>query len=298
MTNVPKREEIPVDVVDALYEVMEAHRYQEMITNYHARTAFSTAEISDRRAKEIELNLGHRMLQKVGIVPAPYIDQGKNAFSRFLHHFKAYLDSRVFTKDTMKSSLPARTSCVTTPSGIPMSLSAPCCTDQKGVSSIVRTAVVIIDEASQPPEPTPWPILAHFTAPDNEALTANLQFGDHFQIRLIVASALSTNPFRVQLRVPVQAICSRQSGFPMLLAKRRMHPGVADLVSSAVYQNGLVLYQDTHHFMNATAKRLRTWNKNVFWKGSNPIVIEVTGTSRVDMKGGMSCWNPQQVVAA
>jgi len=48
-----------------------AQLYRNMISAHHNRTSRTVSGISDSRVLHVELSLGHRMLQKVGLVKAP-----------------------------------------------------------------------------------------------------------------------------------------------------------------------------------------------------------------------------------
>lgn len=267
-------------VQDVLNEAAEALVYRKMIQGHYERTAGYTTGISDPRAKEIQLSLGHRMLQKAGIISESWSEPDNPKYDAFRLSFHQYLSSQAMSKADIKIFM-ENTKILRddTLRDADVVVCTPFCVGQHVIHSILKPTVVNIDKASQIMEPLLWPLMTYYTAPQNEELNAILHVGDHFQLRPIVTSSAKENPFRSQLRVSLFArLVFAGLDLPMLEEQHRMHPDMADVVSSTYYDDLLRSHESTGHKYNEKARTLREWNRTVFGKQSNLIFVDVQGT--------------------
>lgn len=205
-----------------------------IISRAHTKQTVTPSGTSDRRLKLVQLSLAYRMLQLSGIVEEPFSD--RDSYRQFVSQFRSYERGDEFSQEDMsefRQNLKAlRDNTLALSDAIvctAFTASATCMREN------VHPIAILVDEAARLTEPELWPVLGGWYAPK-----ALILVGDHYQLRPLVFSKATDNPFAGSLRM---AFFTRLqlSGFnsTMFLEQRRMVKGICDLVSEVFYNNQL-----------------------------------------------------------
>lgn len=262
-------------------EILERLDLAKLIVDeYEQSTQTQFAGIHDKRVVEIEMSLGHRMLQVAGLVKDkdgnlfPWAQTHLPCVANFVESYRIYNDGEEMDR---RRSLAFKGQTKELAGLVMNNATVLACTLATATSPQVTFAYndaegIAMDEAAKVMESDLWPLLQHYNK-----LVWKLLVGDPDQLGPVIQSTQKNNPFFYVIKhsLMVRLLCTGAT-YHLLTEQSRAIPQLAEPYNHVVYDKLLTHAPSTNPKLRPVAQAIRKFNLKHFNRNSNIIYVDLT----------------------